>query len=149
MEAIGYPPGRKRTNHPEATCAVCGRTMPVCNLARHEPVCGHASAGTVPPDDQAAIVTLYADPRMSIRKVAARTHWSQTTVRRVLVANGVQLRGQGHSMSRLTVNEQLKRSELYGRGYSISEVAKMCGVTYEAVRTTLVRMDVPRRKGGR
>jgi hypothetical protein len=148
MEAVaktGYPPGRRRTNFPEAPCPKCGRVMPVCNLARHEPKCGLASAGTVPMDEQLEIVKLYNQPRMSLSKVAAVTHWSETTCRRVLLAHDVSLRGTGYSFPRIGVNEQLKRTELYGRGYSVAEVADLCGVTYEAVRQTLVRMGVPRR----
>jgi hypothetical protein len=118
--------------------------MPNCSLARHAPVCGQDTSGFVPAEDQQAIVKLYGSPRMSLRKVSAQTHWSPTTVRKVLQAHGVKMRGQGNTMRRISVNEELKRAELYGHGYSISQVAEMCGVTYEAVRQTLKRLGVTR-----
>lgn len=144
MTAVGYPKGRTRTNYPERACQFCGRVMPACNVVKHERT--HVDQnGTVPPEDQETIVRLYNRPRASVRSVAQETHWSQSTVLRVLRAHGVEMRPMGSAHPKITSDEQLRRAQLYGRGLSIEEVAEVCGVTYEAVRQTLVRLGVPRR----
>jgi len=98
-------------------------------------------------------VRLYVHGRLSMREIAAQTFWSQTQVRRVLIANGVRIRPQGLTGAakrgrQVSVDERLKRTQLYGMGYSLSEVAAMCGVTQTAVVNTLKREGVPRRSVG-
>lgn len=140
---MSYPAQRKRrTDYPSGSCPTCGRVMPVCSLPGHERTHETHGAGSVPLDDQQRIVELYNRPRASLRSVAAATNWSETTVLRVLRAHDVVMRPQGSSHPLLSTEEQLRRTQLYGRGLSLEEVAELSGVTREAIRQTLIRNGV-------
>jgi hypothetical protein len=135
--------------YPQRTCSTCGLVLAACNLPRHERTHGDPRERLrVPPEDQALIVETYRRG-LSLKRTSEATFWSQTVVRDVLLANDVQLRppgtGRPRSPQHITTEERLKRAQLYGRGLSLKEVAEACGVTYEAVRQTLVGLDVPRR----
>ena len=101
-------------------------------------------------ETQARMVRMYVHEGGTLRSVAEATFWSQTQVRRVLLANGVQLRARGAAslMARgrqISNDEVLRRTSLYARGLSLQEVANVCGVTLTAVHNTLKREGVPRR----
>lgn len=146
---MSYPGGRERTNYPERDCPTCGRVMPACCLPAHARLHGDPRLRlSVPLEEQAEIVRLYNRPRSSLRKVSAQTFWSQSVVRDVVIANGVALRPVGSSFPRISADERLKRAQLYGRGLSLEEVARACGVTREAVRRTLAELEVPMRPRG-
>lgn len=135
-----------RTNYPQRACPTCGLVVVACNLPRHERQHGDERLRTrVPLDEQPRMVELYRKGH-SMKRIAELTWWGETTVRRVLLANGVTLRppgtGRPSSPSHIDVDERLKRTALYGRGLSLEEVAAACGVTREAVRQTLLREGV-------
>jgi len=149
VTALGYPTGRKRTNYPERSCSTCGRTMPACCLPKHERTHGDPRLRlSVPLEQQDEIVRLYNQRGGSLATVAAQTFWSQGTVLDVLRANGVPMRSQGSAHRKISVEQELERCELYGQGLSIHEVADRVGVTYEAVRQTLVRSGREIRRQG-
>ena len=135
---------------PRTPCPVCGALMPANNMARH--VATHRPAAerlAVPLDVQVEMVRLYNRPRSSTAQVAAATYWSKTEVRRVLIANGVTMRPQGHSQRRITVDEELERATLYGQGRSILEVAELVGRHHSAIAESLHRAGVKVRPKGR
>jgi AraC-like DNA-binding protein len=104
----------------------------------------------VPPEDQDRIIGLYKRG-LTIRQVAQEVHWGPTTVQAVLQLNRhrVHIRPARGIFRRITVEEELKRAQLYGRGLSIKEVADVCGVHHSAVRASLIRAGVAMRPQGR
>lgn len=146
---MSYPTGRPRTNMPERECPTCGRVLPANLLPRHERA--HLPLRDrlfVPPAEQDKIVELYRHGG-TLRSVAAATFWSRSEVRRVLIANGVTPRSRlGDFRPKITTEETLRRTQLYGRGLSIAEVAEVCGVNREAIRQTLKREGVKIRPTG-
>jgi hypothetical protein len=139
---------RRGANYPQRACPYCGRTMTSNTLPSH--VATHEvdqrDRFVMSRDEQAVIVHLYEHKGGTLKSIARDTFWSQSQVRRVLLANGVQLRQQGgHFGPKISTEEALRRTQLYGRGLSIDEVAEACGVTSEAIRQTLVREGVMRR----
>jgi AraC-like DNA-binding protein len=141
----------QRTSYPQRACSVCGRVMTVNTLARHEPTheLDPRDRFLMSRDEQDAIVRAYRHRGGTLASIARDTHWSKTQVRRVLLANGVQLRERiGDHRPKISSDEALRRTELYGRGLSIADVAEACGVTCEAIRQTLKREGVkPRARG--
>jgi hypothetical protein len=105
----------------------------------------------IPLDDQKRIIELYQKGG-SMMSVAKATYYGQTTVRNVLIRNGVQPRPRGAyrpwSPSHISTEEKLKRCQLYGRGLSIDEVAEACGVTKHAIQETLRSEGVKMRPQG-
>lgn len=137
--------------HPRPPCPVCGRPIRTNNLARHLRTheLDAAERMQIEPELQAQIIRLYRSGK-SYATIGREAFVGPTTVRRVLLANGVQPRQPGPSRipAKLSADEQLKRTMLYGRGYSIHEVAAMCGVSYTAVRATLARAGTQLRPSG-
>ena len=133
---------RRIVNYPTSACPTCGRVLRNNLMPRHART--HADAPSrlfVPPDEQAEIVRLYRRGG-TLKSVAADTFWSKTEVRRVLLANGVQLRPRGTYGPKISSDEALRRTQLYGRGLSIDEVAAACGVSRVAITQTLKREGV-------
>lgn len=149
---MNYPPKRaKRTNYPQRACPVCGRVMAANTLPRHEATheLDPRDRFLMSRDEQDAIVAAYRHKGGTLESIARDTHWSKTQVRRVLLANGVQLRERlGDFRPKISTDESLRRAQLYGRGLTIAEVAATCGVTNEAIRQTLKREGVERRAVG-
>jgi hypothetical protein len=130
-------------------CATCGRVLSAHVLWRHERTHGDPRERLlVPRDEQDTIVRLYRRGG-TFASVARETYWSKSQVRRVLLANGVALRPPGGRPGpKLSVEETLRRTQLYGRGLSIDEVAQVCGVTRVSIQQTLKREGVHLRPVG-
>lgn len=136
--------------YPTASCLTCRAVLRVNLLSRH--IAAHGDLRDrlqVSHDEQAEMVRLYARGG-TLASVALATFWSKTEVRRVLLANGVQLRAHGLGRSRpgISPDEALRRTQLYGRGLSIQEVADVCGVHRSAILATLKREGVRMRPQG-
>lgn len=130
---------------PKYPCAVCGLPIDARNRSRHARTHGDPRDRlAVPRVEQEEMVRLYG--RHTIAEIAAITFWSHTEVHRVLTANGVRFRSQiPRRNPQITSEEVLRRCELYGRGYSLTEVAEMRGVTPTAIAHTLRRAGTPTR----
>ena len=111
---------------------------------------GRVSRITVPSDVQADMVRMYVHGGLTYKQIGERTHWSSTQVRRVLLANGVTPRAREVVCGRvqMSADEKLARAELYGRGYSLAEVADIRGCSVTSVVLTLERLGVKRRSVG-
>lgn len=128
-------------------CPVCGREMRPSGLFKHARVheLTERERITVPLELQAEMVHLYR-AGYSMERIGRDLFWSKTTVRMVLLANGVTLRRRGgFNRRQITAEEQLRRAQLYGQGYSLSEVAEMCGVALSTVHYSLQVLGTPRR----
>jgi transposase-like protein len=133
-------------------CQGCGGPKPsgrgerycaTCRNERHVP--------TVAPDVQAAMVRAYARIGTTLDQVAAEFYCSTNTVARVLEARGVSVRprgGSGARRRRLTVDEELTRTRLYGQGLSVAEIADAVGRGPSAIYATLRRVGVAMRPQG-
>lgn len=130
---------------PRKPCAACGlrpkrpgrgyRYCEECEQDTHVP--------SIPAETQAAMVRAYNRPRATLAEVAAAFFCSPLTVRRVLAANGATPRPRGHGGTpRISVEEELRRTQLYGRGLSIADVAEIVGRSSTAVVATLQRAGV-------
>jgi len=139
---------RKRSPQPRSECPVCGAVRTNHNMRRH--VESHRDARerlNVPLELQAQMVRMHRAGK-SYAAIGAELFYGASTVRRVMVANGIPGRKPGGRRPYLPADEALRRTELYGRGYSILEVARICGVSYAAVRNTLLANDVRIRPAG-
>lgn len=124
-------------------CPNCGRSMRPGGMPAH--LRAHGQRTIVPAEDQERIIRLYAKG-WPMAAISREVFWSRTSIRAVLLSNGVRVRRQGGNIHpQITVDEQLKRATLYGQGYSLSEVAELCGVHTSTVHDTLVRLGTPRR----
>jgi predicted HTH domain antitoxin len=136
---------------PRTPCPICGAPMPANNMARHQRTHGDPRERLfVTLEEQARIVELYNQRRASLRSVAEAAFMSPTEVRRVLIANDVPLRppGSAYQPRKITVDEELQRTHLYGLGLSLDEVAELVGRHREAVRESLRRAGVKLRPRG-
>lgn len=98
----------------------------------------------VTPDEQSEMLRLYSRG-WTLKRIAAATFWSPTEVGRVLKLNGVELRHRSVGHEQLSINEILARTQLYGRGYSLAEIAELRGCSPTSVVQSLKRAGVPRR----
>lgn len=133
-----------------ARCQDCGGPKPAGRGRRYCDACAaKRHVPTVAPDVQEAIVRAYNRPRATLRGVAAAFYCSAGTVTRVLEIHGVDTRPRGHYGSpRLDVGEQLLRTQLYGQGLSLAEVADVVGCSPSSVAETLRRNGVRLRPVG-
>lgn len=136
------------TPQPRSECPVCGAEITNHNLERH--VGAHRDRRErliVPAEEQQQIVRLHRRGK-SYAAIGRETFYGASTIRRVIVAHGERTRKPGGRRPWLPADETLRRTELYGRGHSILEVAEICGVSYAAVRNTLLRNGVAIRPAG-
>lgn len=98
----------------------------------------------VPPETQDEIVRLYRRGH-SFKRIATEVYWSPTCVRRVILTHGITPRSRATSRKQISTDEVLTRTQLYGMGYSLAQVAEMCGCSVTAVTLTLTRAGVSTR----
>lgn len=136
---------REPGKRPKRPCPTCHEYVPVNNFPRHvRSHLPHVERLPMPLDEQLRIVALYERPRASFASVSAATFWSKTEVRRVLLAHGVELRKPGSAVlpRKISVADELQRTQLYGQGHSIEEVAAIVGRHRTAVHESLKRAGV-------
>lgn len=103
----------------------------------------------VPVATQREMVALYATGK-SLRAVAAELHWSKTTVKNVLISNGVSLRLRGGGPPRKLTDEEIyAAAELYQAGLSLNEVGRRMGLYDTAVMRRLKHAGIPTRSKAR
>jgi AraC-like DNA-binding protein len=120
--------------HPLEPCPTCGRMIARSQLDRHrrthdDPL----SLLAATPEQVEEITRLYVNHNML--EVARMTHWSISTVQRVLERAGVQVRPR-HLVRypRHVDNETLlKTAQLYGYGLTMDEIAGLMGCTRSTV----------------
>jgi predicted transcriptional regulator len=125
---------------PPTACPDCGWVMPSNALPKHRRA-RHA-------DPRLALApTLEEQQRMveltrrgqSQRAIGELMHWSSSTVSRVLIMWGEsRSRRNGHP-PRLSADTVLETCQLYGRGYSVAELADLLSMTRSQVRRRLER----------
>jgi len=122
-------------------CPTCGRMIGKRQMGRHRLKHDDPLALTIPDAEQTAqIIHLYKT--MGMAEVARRTHWSVNAVRNTLVAAGVERRPQHVALHprRGDVEAELKTAELYGKGFSMTEVARLMDVNPSTVYYRLHRV---------
>ena len=139
-------------NFQRTPCQDCGgpkgpgrgeRYCSACRAKLHVP--------TIPLDDQLAIVRAYSRPRTTLAEVAASFYVSTGTVTRVLRAHDVPVRprgGYGASRARLSVDEQLLRTQLYGQGLTLAQIGDVVGRSPSSIQQSLVKAGVRLRPQG-
>lgn len=131
-------------------CPTCGRMCASTAIARHQRF--HDDPGSLlsaTAEEQAEIVRLYKRGH-SLQRISDEHYFARSSVRRVLVANGIAMRPQGgpHPAQRLSAEETLKTAELYGKGLSMAELAEVLGLSISAVHRRLHVIGVKIRKRG-
>ena len=138
------------SNQPRAVCQDCGGPKEPGRGRRYCAACtGKPRVPTIPLDMQLAMVRAYNRPRAKLDDVAAQFFCSRQTVQRVLALHDVTLRPTNHyGTPRIDVDERLRRTQLYGRGLSLLDVANVVGRHPSAVLDTLRREGVRMRPQG-
>jgi DNA-binding NarL/FixJ family response regulator len=131
-------------------CPTCGQVCASTAIARHRRFHDDPSsllAATV--EQQAEIVRLYKRG-YSLQRIADEKFFARSSVRRVLIANGIAMRPQGgpHPAQRLSAEDTLRTAELYGKGLSMAELAEVLGLSISAVHRRLHVIGVQIRKRG-
>lgn len=101
------------------------------------------------PAERREMARLYLDERLSLARVAERTFWSATAVRRALMVDGIPPRPQGANCGpnhRALSERQLDETvELYQQGLSLDAVAERLGLVRDTVKYRLAKAGVPLR----
>lgn len=131
-------------NRVRSACQDCGgpkgpgrgeRYCETCKAKLHAP--------SLSLDDQLAMVRAYNRPRATLDSVAQQFYCARATVQRVLKIHGVASRPPNHyGTPRISVDEELLRTQLYGQGYSLADVAAIVGRSPSSVHQTLRKAGV-------
>lgn len=133
-------------------CARCGGEKPPGQARRLCDACVDLPevAPMVPAGTRAEMVRLYTQERLSLLQVGEAVAWSSTTVRVVLLAEGVTLRRANtvQTARRLKDADVEPVVELYcGAGLSLQEIADRLGIGLASAHRRLKRAGVTSRSG--
>jgi len=108
----------------------------------------HPSSWASEPE-RAQMVALYRAGG-SLRSISKELHYSPATIGRALQREGIKLRGRGgaHKTNAMPAEAMLEAAELYGRGWSIAQIADLLGMSVAGVHLRLRRAGTKMRPPG-